>query len=430
MVGISPNGKRLAYEDDLGKVRLVDAATGNERRIFELPDAQYSQLTFSPDSRRLAGGGTSGDEVHIAVWDVESGELLHRWDWAKGRDPHSDVEALCFSPDGQRLAAAVFRQSSVYWWDLKTKQQIAQRKHAEVYGLSFSPDGQTLATVGWDSMVRLWEVNTGTLRQEIQVKDGEEGDNDLRMYSVRYAFQGELVATQHMNGQAWLWDAATMKVRAKIDAGSNFGAMSFSPDGLWLATGTRDGSISLWESLTGKKVMDVGKHQDSVDTLGFGRDNSVLVSGGGDGVCYLWDMRPPAHEPAKDFDGLWDDLSGDSAHAAYRAMWAISADPDRAATFLIAKLRGVTKLMDPDEIDEGISKEETKRRGRLKRLLIERDPALERRVTARRAISLLANFDSPLANGLLKELAAQDPDGEVGALALAALDGRESLEQE
>jgi len=430
VVGISPDGKRLAYEDDSGAIRLVDAVTGSELRTFDLPGTQYSQLKFSPDGGQLAGGGTSGDQVHVAVWDLSSGELAHRWNWAKGRDPHSDIKALCFSPDGQRLAVAVFRQSTVYWWDLKSNQQTAKRKHGEVYGLSFRPDGRTLATVGWDSIVRLWEANTGTLRQEISLKNDEKNGIDLRMYSVCYAPHGELVATQHMNGQVWLWDAATMKVRTKIEAGDNFGAMSFSPDGLWLVTGTRGGSISLWEALTGQKVLDVGTHQDSVDTLSFGRGSSVLVSGGGDGVCYLWDMRPLAHSPAKDLIGLWDDLSGDSAYAVYRAMWAISADPDRAAPFLAAKLRGVTKLMDPDEVEEGISKEEAKRRRRLKRLLIEREPALERRLTAQRAISLLANFKSPLAKQLLKELGTQDPDGEVGALAVAALGGREGLEQE
>jgi len=38
--------------------------------------------------QRLAAGGTSGDQVHVAVWDVPSGELRYRWDWPKGRDPH------------------------------------------------------------------------------------------------------------------------------------------------------------------------------------------------------------------------------------------------------------------------------------------------------------------------------------------------------
>ena len=161
MVAASPDGQTLAYEDDSGAIRLVDAEHGTERRTLALPGTEYSQLLFSPDGRRLAGGGTSGDRVHVAVWDVPGGNLLHRWDWPKGRDPHSTVESLGFTPDGTRLAAAVFRQSAAYVWDLTVGQQIARLAHNQVYGLSFSPDGQTLATAGWDSIIRFWETETG-----------------------------------------------------------------------------------------------------------------------------------------------------------------------------------------------------------------------------------------------------------------------------
>ena len=119
--------------------------------------------------------GPCGDQVHVAVWDVPTGRLLHRWDWPKGRDPHSTVESLGFTPDGSRLAAAVFRQSAAYVWDLTAGQQIARLAHNEVYGLSFSPDGKTLATAGWDSIIRFWETDTGKLRREVKVADRGQG---------------------------------------------------------------------------------------------------------------------------------------------------------------------------------------------------------------------------------------------------------------
>ena len=93
-------GQTLAYEDDSGTIRLVDAdAARNGGRLHCLEPTIPSW-----SSRRIAGGwpagGTSGDQVHVAVWDVPGGELRHRWDWPKGRDPHSTVESLCFTPMG------------------------------------------------------------------------------------------------------------------------------------------------------------------------------------------------------------------------------------------------------------------------------------------------------------------------------------------
>jgi hypothetical protein len=57
----------------------------------------------------------------------------------------------------------------------------------------------------------------------------------------------------------------------------------------------------------------------------------------------------------------------------------------------------------------------------MKKLLIDKDPAVESSVAVRRAISLLAQFGTPEATGLLKSLADQDPKRDIGRFATAAL---------
>ncbi|HEY2251548.1 MAG TPA: WD40 repeat domain-containing protein, partial [Planctomycetaceae bacterium] len=156
----SPDGKTIAYQDDAGTIRLVRTQGGAEYDRLEHPDTHYSQLLFSPDGSQLAGGGTTGKNVHITIWNLRDKKFVHRLEWPKGKDSHSEVESLSFTPDGQRIAAAVFRQNASYLFDLKTEKQIAKMKHGEVYGLSFSPDGKTLATAGWDKYIRFWDAQT------------------------------------------------------------------------------------------------------------------------------------------------------------------------------------------------------------------------------------------------------------------------------
>jgi WD40 repeat protein/beta-lactamase regulating signal transducer with metallopeptidase domain len=287
----SSDGDLLAYVDDAGTIRLAAASDGAERDALDLAGTDYTEVAFSPGDGRLAGGGTSGDDVHVAVWDVAAGKLLYRWDWPKGDDPHSQVEDLDFAPDGKHLAAAVFRQSTVYVWDLTTGEQTAQIPHGQVYGLSFSPDGQALATAGWDSVIRFWDVPRGELQREYRVVD--EREVDLRMYAVEYAPENGILATAHMDGRIRLWDAATTKLRAKSEVLGSFayGALDFSPDGQFLATGTIGGAVSLWSSRTGEKIADVGRHDGYVYTVDFGRDSGTLLSGGRDGACYVWDLQ-------------------------------------------------------------------------------------------------------------------------------------------
>ncbi len=157
----SPDGQSVAFCDETGTVHLHNVADGSEVRQLKVPGSTFSQLVFSPDSRQLAGAGVAGDQLQTTVWDLEDGAVVHRWDWPVGRDPHSNFTDLCYSPDGQLLAAAVFRQDAGYFWNLSTGKQVAKLPHQEIFGLSFSPDNRTLATAGWDKLVRFWSTETG-----------------------------------------------------------------------------------------------------------------------------------------------------------------------------------------------------------------------------------------------------------------------------
>jgi WD40 repeat protein len=431
IIAASPDGRTLAYADDSGSIRIVDAEGGTERQTLELSGTRYSRLTFSSDGRQLAGGGTCGDSVHVAVWNLPGGTVAHRCDWPKGRDPHSTIESICFNARGNRLAAAVFRQSAAYVWDLTNGQRTAQLEHDHICGLSFSPDGETLATAGGDSIVRFWTPDTGAIRSELDVRTDPAEGGDPRMYAVRYAPQGGLIATAHLDGKVRIWQADNLALRKTFALTGRFssGAIGFSPDGLWLATGSMAGQVTLWDPFTGERVLDVGQHQGYVCTVGFGRDNRTIVTGGADGVCYRWDLRPPGKQADNDLNRLWNDLAGDDSAAAYRAMWALAETPEGSVTFLADKLRPIKSLIDPDQLNDGSTDEETQRREILKKRLLDKDKEVERWVTVARAVSLLGQLGTLEAFRILKDLSSQEPTGDVAPLATDALDRFGTREQ-
>jgi WD40 repeat protein len=396
----SPVDPWLAYVDDAGTIRLVSSTGGKELGTLTLPDTEYTQLLFSPDGRQLAGGGNFGELVHVAVWDVGSRQLLHRWDWPKGRDPHSHIECLSFTPDGKRLAGAVFRQHSAFIWDLTSGEQVASVKHKSVYGLSFSPDGQTLATAGWDSAVRFWDASNGAVLREHTVEKNadDNGRDDVRMYTVCYSPNGDEIATAHLSGDVRVWKAANMKLLRNFEVPGRFiyGAMCYSPDGLWLATGAMGGKVSLWDPQTGQIVWDKGKHQSHVYTVSFGSDGRTLVTGSDDGLGYLWDLSPMRPAGAADLEQWIGDLSAQDSQVAYTAMWGLATVPDR----VVGLLAGLTSELNESPADTAKAEPIT---------------------VARRATALLAQVGTPQARLLLKGWSSQDPDSPLSRAAAESL---------
>src|SRR5262249_13610315 len=90
-----------------------------------------------------------------------SGEV-HVWDVAAGRDVFilrghtSNVSALAFSPDGQRLASGG-HERPIKLWDMdKGDETLTLRGHTSgILGLVFSPDRRWLASSSVDWTVRI-----------------------------------------------------------------------------------------------------------------------------------------------------------------------------------------------------------------------------------------------------------------------------------
>ena len=113
--GVSPDGRRIAFILSLGPpidgamaaVAVCDLATGKEvwRVTSTIPSYFGRQVTFGPDSSLVAAGGE-----RAYVWDAATGR-----ERAKYEGHLSQVTALTFSADGERLATGGADGTAVVW---------------------------------------------------------------------------------------------------------------------------------------------------------------------------------------------------------------------------------------------------------------------------------------------------------------------------
>jgi serine/threonine protein kinase len=153
--------------------------------------------------------------------------------------------------------------------------------HTDGHSVSFSPDGSLLASgSGIDHQVVAcggWFV-------------GAHPHGAHRLGLERVVFAGwELAGVGEWDKTIKLWRVADGSlVRTLTGHTDSVRSVSFSPDGSLLASGSWDKTIKLWRVADGSLVRTLTGHTDAVSSVSFSPDGRLLASGSVDKTIKLW----------------------------------------------------------------------------------------------------------------------------------------------
>jgi WD40 repeat protein len=276
----------------LDGITLFDFSTRQLlRELYPIGEGVVS-LTFSPNAVWLVVGSQYGSEHESYAGNLQLWRGPH---WQPLGILHGQQRAITqveFSPDnrflGVNFTTPGFGDDSIdIWttsnWAITRTLQTGQSLH-----FSFSPDGNYLASTPDLYAIQIWDVRTGRLLNRIHTSFTGS------VSSLSFAPSGAALLTGHNDGALALWEPLTGELLWSAQAAGVIERVAFSPDGQLVASAESwtEPLVRLWETSTGTELRTLEGHENGLTALTFSPTGDLLVSGSYDGSVRVWGIRP------------------------------------------------------------------------------------------------------------------------------------------
>ena len=302
LILISPDGQQVLSLDAAGVAIRWELGQGRELQVYTGERSEWMCADFSPDGRRLVlGGGRHGEQGELSLWDTTTGARLRTWNGHEARIQH-----VAFRPNGRHIASgAAFQSKDTILWDAETGERVRSfalgASANEVQALAFSPDGRKLfISTGAYQGSALWDVDTGGKLADVEIA--------TTVRSVMFSADGKLLLTSGQHGAlgAQLWNGETGRPLRTLVGHTDWPlSAAFSPDGKFIASGSKDGTARLWQTESGKELLRLISLNEGRDWIAVTPDGLFDGSAGGRKLV-TW--RIPGQQQLVPIDRFFNDF--------------------------------------------------------------------------------------------------------------------------
>lgn len=246
-------------------------------------DGFINHIAVSPDGKRVATTGGS----RLILWETSrllqeqpggsvtdsktaAGEPL-RFDAKDG-----EVYAVEISPNDRLLAVASSTSpSKILIWDLKTLEPFAEIDAGPdpLLDVAFTSDSRYLIFQDRQSRFVIWEVRRKRELRRVMPEYAGRGKFEV-------SANGRFLLVSNYDG-AFIVDLQNGKTVTRVDGHARpVRGIAFSPDEKTFATAGDDGMLMIWDSSTGRKLVEFPQANDILTSVAFSPDGTRLAVGG------------------------------------------------------------------------------------------------------------------------------------------------------
>lgn len=295
----TPDANRLAIANS-GNVSLYDGKTSEKLAELIGHTAPVLTLTFSANSEILASGG---EDKKGRMWNVRTGELMHILG-GETTAHKGALNTLAFSGNGEMFYSASIEDGSIRYWNPldggcyrasggtsdMTTTTVAFSRYGEFFAEAVE---MTMSIKARKFAVFSSETDTGNDLAPIFTKHSQ------KIVALTISPSGEYIATGSSDWTIEVWKVGTEPLTG-MDIGNplwilrghagTVTSVAFSPTGKILVSGSADQRVRLWDLSTGEHLHTFSNHTSKISALAFAGDD-VLASGSSDGTVFIWDLR-------------------------------------------------------------------------------------------------------------------------------------------
>ena len=274
-VAFSPCGQLVASSD--GILRVWDIASGKEVKFFpDFPD--YNNYFYSDDGELFAVINRLPN-LSIEIWNVEDREKIFEI---------SDIDGLAYS-FAKVYIEQLIKTGSCKQTDAKIPMfSIVQEPNFAPWNIMEINwlDDQTLVSNGGKGIV-LWDVDKKCCRDTVSI--------DGWMDAFTVLSSGKILVSYFLEDRkvcvASIPDQQIAEFTLPDELLELNRHRAFAPTGEYVATGSSEGTVYVWNLKRPEDPIRLKGHTDYVYRTTFSWDGKRLVSGAADGTARVWDVE-------------------------------------------------------------------------------------------------------------------------------------------